>query len=82
VARITRRGHARRADLVSCCDARTLDDYADQVHAVAEHVGACVDLVGFSWGGATSLRVAAAAPELVDSVAVIEPEAYEEFIDF
>ena len=55
---------------------RSLDDYADQVHAVAEHVGACVHLVGFSWGGATGLRVAAAAPELVDSLAVIEPEAY------
>jgi pimeloyl-ACP methyl ester carboxylesterase len=55
---------------------RTLDDYADQVYAVAEHVGAPVSLVGFSWGGATALRVAAAAPELVDSLAVIEPEAY------
>ena len=29
-----------------------------------------------SWGGATALRAAAAAPELVDSIAVIEPEAY------
>ena len=55
---------------------RTLDDYADQVYAVAEHVGVSVRLVGFSWGGATALRVAAAAPELVDSLAVIEPEAY------
>ena len=32
---------------------RSLDDYADQVYGVAEHVGACVCLVGFSWGGAT-----------------------------
>jgi pimeloyl-ACP methyl ester carboxylesterase len=55
---------------------RSLDDYADHVYAVAEHVGASVCLVGFSWGGATALRVAAAAPELVDSLAVIEPEAY------
>jgi lipase len=55
---------------------RSLDDYADQVYAVAEHVGVSVYLVGFSWGGATALRVAAAAPELVDSLAVIEPEAY------
>jgi len=55
---------------------RTLDDYADQVYAVAAHVGASVGLVGFSWGGATALRVAAAAPELVDSLAVVEPEAY------
>jgi pimeloyl-ACP methyl ester carboxylesterase len=55
---------------------RSLDDYADQVYAVAEHVGASVGLVGFSWGGATALRVAAEAPELVDSLAVVEPEAY------
>jgi pimeloyl-ACP methyl ester carboxylesterase len=55
---------------------RTLDDYADQVYAVAEHVGVAVSLVGFSWGGATALRVAAAAPELVVSLAVVEPEAY------
>ena len=33
-------------------------------------------LVGFSWGGATALHVAAAAPGLVDSLALIEPEAY------
>src|SRR4051812_2349075 len=55
---------------------RSLDDYADQLYAVAEHVGASVCLVGFSWGGATALRVAAAAPELVDSLALVEPEAY------
>ena len=55
---------------------RSLDDYADQVYAVAEHVGVPVCLVGFSWGGATALRVAAAAPELVESLAVVEPEAY------
>jgi len=55
---------------------RTLDDYADQVYATAEHLGQSVCVVGFSWGGATALRVAAVAPELVDSLAVIEPEAY------
>jgi lipase len=54
----------------------TLDDYADHVYAVAEHVGSSLCLVGFSWGGATALRVAAEAPELVDSLAVVEPEAY------
>lgn len=56
--------------------ARSLDHYAEQVHAVAEDVGEPVRLVGFSWGGATALRVAAAAPQLVTSLAVIEPEAY------
>jgi lipase len=34
---------------------RSLDDCADQVYAVAEHVGVFVCLVGFSWGGATAL---------------------------
>lgn len=55
---------------------QSLDDYADQVYAVADHVGVSVCLVGFSWGGATALRVAAATPELVDTLAVVEPEAY------
>lgn len=55
---------------------RSIDDYADQVYGVAEHVGAPVGLVGFSWGGATALRVAAAEPGIVDSLALIEPEAY------
>jgi lipase len=54
---------------------RSLDDYADQVYAVSEHVGVSVCLVGFSWGGATALRVAAAAPELVNPLAVSQPEA-------
>lgn len=55
---------------------RSLDDYADQVYAVAEQAGSSLCLVGFSWGGATALRVAAAAPEIVNSLALIEPEAY------
>jgi lipase len=55
---------------------RSLDDYADQVYAVAEHVGVPVHVVGFSWGGATALRAAAVAPGLVASLAVIEPEVY------
>src|SRR3954462_7592977 len=54
----------------------TLDDYADQVHAVVGHVGQPVHLVGFSWGGATALHVAATAPTVLASVAVIDPEAY------
>ena len=40
---------------------RHLDDYADQVLAVAEHVGEPIHLVGFSWGGATALHVGATA---------------------
>lgn len=55
---------------------RSLADYADQVYAVAAHVGTPVALVGFSWGGATALRVAVARPELVESLALVEPETY------
>jgi pimeloyl-ACP methyl ester carboxylesterase len=55
---------------------RSLDDYADQVYAVADYICGPVNLVGFSWGGATALRVAATAPKVIDRLAVIEPEAY------
>jgi pimeloyl-ACP methyl ester carboxylesterase len=55
---------------------RTLDDYADQVHAVVEHVGVPVRLVGFSWGGATGLHMAATTPRELTSLTVVEPEAY------
>lgn len=55
---------------------RTLDDFAAQVHAVVEHVGEPVHLIGFSWGGATALHVAVTAPEALESLTVIEPEAY------
>ncbi|HEY6744166.1 MAG TPA: alpha/beta hydrolase [Mycobacteriales bacterium] len=55
---------------------RSLDDYADQVHAVVSHVGQPIHLVGFSWGGATALHVAVTAPTVLASVAVIEAEAY------
>jgi lipase len=55
---------------------RNLDDYTDQVYAVADRVGGPVSLIGFSWGGATALRAATAAPGLVRSLTVVEPEAY------
>ena len=53
-----------------------LDDCAEQVFAVAGEVGAPLWLIGFSWGGATALRVATVAPDLVDALSLIEPEAY------
>jgi lipase len=55
---------------------RTLDDYADQVHAVVNHVGEPVHLIGFSWGGTTGLHVAVTTPEVLASLTVVEPEAY------
>jgi pimeloyl-ACP methyl ester carboxylesterase len=54
----------------------TLDDFAGQVFAVVKHAGEPVHLIGFSWGGATALRVATTAPAVLASLAVIEPEAY------
>jgi pimeloyl-ACP methyl ester carboxylesterase len=54
-----------------------LDDYADQVLAVVEHVGGGpIHLVGFSWGGATALRLGVTDPSVLASLTVIEPEAY------
>src|SRR3954454_9372410 len=55
---------------------RTLDDYADQVHAVVNHVGEPVHLIGFSWGGATGLHMAVTTPQVLASLTVVEPEAY------
>src|SRR5215212_3369892 len=55
---------------------RTLDDFADQVLAVGEHVGERIHLVGFSWGGVTALHVGVTAPGVLASLTVIEPEAY------
>ena len=54
----------------------TIDDYADQVMAVAADVAEPLHLVGFSWGGATALRVATSNPSTVASLTVIEPQAY------
>lgn len=55
---------------------RRLDDYADQVLAVVQHVGEPVHLVGFSWGGATALHVGVTASPVLASLTVVEPEAY------
>jgi lipase len=55
---------------------RTLDDYADQVHAVVNLVDELVHLIGFSWGGATGLHVAVTTPGVLASLTVVEPEAY------
>src|SRR4051812_31775227 len=67
---------SRDGDGLGAPGQRTLDDYADQVHAVVNHVGEPVHLIGFSWGGATGLHVAATAPEVLASLTVVEPEAY------
>jgi pimeloyl-ACP methyl ester carboxylesterase len=55
---------------------RTLDDFANQVLGVAEHVGEPVHLIGFSWGGATALHLGVTAPRVLASLTVVEPEAY------
>ncbi len=64
------------ADDPASSDGRSIDDYADQVRAVADHVDEPLHLVGFSWGGTTALRIATTTPTAVASLAVIEPQAY------
>ena len=54
----------------------TIDDFADQVMAVATYASEQLHLVGFSWGGATALRVTTSKPSVVASLTVIEPQAY------
>jgi lipase len=66
----------RGGDGLPAPERRTLDDYADQVHAVVDHVGGPVHLVGFSWGGTTALHMAIRTPEALASLTVVEPEAY------
>jgi lipase len=51
---------------------RSLDDYADQVLAVVEHVGEPIHLVGFSWGGATALHMGVTAAPVLGSLTVME----------
>lgn len=67
------RGVASGTDPTEGC---TLDDYADLVRVVAEHVEEPLHLVGFSAGGATGLRVATTTPSILASLTVIEPQAY------
>lgn len=76
-------GHRRLAvdayaaeDSPGTLDEPTIDDYVDQVLAVADHVRQPLHVVGFSWGGATALRLATTEPAAVASVTVIEPQAY------
>lgn len=54
----------------------TIDDFADQVMAGATYASEPLHLVGFSWGGATALRVATSNPSAVASLTVIEPQAH------
>ena len=52
---------------------RTLDDYADQVHAAENPVGEPGHLIGFSLGGATGLHVMVTMPEVLASLTVVSP---------
>jgi lipase len=66
----------RGASFTTLPGQHTIDDFADQVHAVVNYVGQPINLVGFSYGGATALHVATTAPTALASLVVIEPEAY------
>ena len=49
---------------------------ARAVAGLIERIGAPVHLVGYSWGGAVALKLAAWRPEAVRSLTVIEPSAF------
>jgi len=56
--------------------ALTIDDQAHLVAALARSLGTPVHLCGHSYGGAIALRLVATQPELVRTMALIEPQAY------
>ncbi|MCT9932561.1 alpha/beta fold hydrolase [Planotetraspora sp. A-T 1434] len=51
----------------------SLDGHADAVVRLVEHIGGAVHLFGNSMGGAVSVRVAAARPDLVRSLTLVSP---------
>ena len=57
-------------------DGPGLAGHAAVVRAVADHCGEPVHLVGHSFGGAVALNAAIAMPDLVRSLTVIEPVAF------
>ncbi len=61
--------------------ARTLDDDAAIVAAIADHLGRPVDLVGHSYGGAVALAAARNHAGCIASLAVIEPVAFSLLAD-
>lgn len=56
--------------------ALSIDDQVDLVERVVRRIGAPVHLCGHSYGGAVALRLAVLRPELVRTVALIEPQCY------
>lgn len=61
--------------------ARTLEDDARIVTAVAQHLGGPVDLVGHSYGGAVALAAACRHRSCVRSLTLIEPVAFSLIAD-
>jgi pimeloyl-ACP methyl ester carboxylesterase len=53
-----------------------IDDQADLVAALIRLLGAPAHVVGHSYGGAIALRLVVTRPELVRTVALIEPQCY------
>ena len=64
-------GHGRAAEWVPGSDLHGLA--TGQSIAMAEHLGAPVDLIGHSFGGTVALRIVLERPELVRSLTLIEP---------
>lgn len=53
-----------------------IDQYVDLVVGLVGELGESVHLVGHSYGGAVALRMSLTSPQLVRSLAVVEPQAY------
>jgi pimeloyl-ACP methyl ester carboxylesterase len=76
VVTIDHRGHGRSQNL-GAVDRYSLDRLADDLIALVEReVGGPVDLLGHSMGGAVSLRVALARPDLVRSLILMDTSAW------
>lgn len=65
-----RRGYGRSASVFK-------PDFETDVHDIAMLLGEGAHLVGFSYGGVLALLVAARRPELVRSLTLIEPPAFD-----
>jgi lipase len=67
-------GHGRAPDWDGVSDIHRL--YTDWAISMAEALGGPLDLIGHSYGGTVALRVAEERPDLVRSLALIEPSIF------
>jgi pimeloyl-ACP methyl ester carboxylesterase len=76
VIALDHRGHGR-SEKLGTVDAYSIDQLAaDLIAAIDQHAGGPVDLLGHSMGGAISLRVTLARPDLVRSLILMDTSAW------